>query len=306
MQMRTFETNIYVINDLPIRVAQAHGGDATPVVFLHGGSPGVTPYCAGWHIWGDVLDDFARSSRVLAPDLPGSGATPLPAGKPPTLEMMSDYVLGLMEHLGLPPAHLVGHAESGLLALWMAHVAPEKVASVSMIASPSAAPSGDSLPVMTLDHPPQPLWSRLSQRWTFDQVSWSHAHIDDVLLNACVAAAGESPHRDLVRNVALESSYRVAMTQSVGRIKSKFFQIYREQGLSVPIQLVWGSDDPLSGIDRGFGLFRMIARKQPMAAFDVINRTGHFPFREDPEAFFDIVSAFQEAVGVRASKVVAA
>ncbi len=293
--MKTFETDTHIINGLPMRVAQAHGGDATPVVFLHGGSPGVTPYCAGRHIWGEVLDDFARVSRVIVPDLPGSGETPLPKGKPPSLELFGEHVFGLVEQLGVAAAHVVGHAEGGLLALWMAQAAPQKIRSISIVASPAAAPSGDALPVMTLDHPPKPLWSGLSQRWTFDQLSWSHAHIDEVLLDDCMAAADGAAHRAVIESAALDASFRTAMAQSVGRIKSRFYQIYRERGLAVPAQLVWGSDDPLSGIDRGFGLFQLIASKQPTAAFDVINRTGHFPFREDAAAFFDIVGAFQEA-----------
>ena len=300
--MKTFENSIIPVGDMAVHVAQAHGGDGAPVIFLHGGSPGVTPYCAGMHIWGDTLDDFARLSRVVVPDLPGAGGTALPSGRAPSLELWGECVLGLMEYLGLCGFHVVGHAESGMLALWLADKAPDRLKSISIVASPSAAPSGDSLPVMTLDHPPKPLWSRLSQRWTFDQVSWSHAHIDEVLLDGCMAAAEGLVHRAVLEAVGMSGAFRSSMGASVGKTKSRFFQIYRERGISVPAQLVWGSDDPLSGVDRGFALFQLIAAKQPTAAFDVINRTGHFPFREDPQAFFDIVSGFQEAVVEKAKR----
>ncbi|MEO7243248.1 MAG: alpha/beta hydrolase, partial [Variovorax sp.] len=54
-------------------------GDAGPtMVFLHGGTPGVTPYCGGSHLWGDVLSAFAADCRVIAMDLPGAGGTDVP------------------------------------------------------------------------------------------------------------------------------------------------------------------------------------------------------------------------------------
>jgi pimeloyl-ACP methyl ester carboxylesterase len=283
----------------------APGGDALPVLFLHGGAPGVTPYCAGKHIWGEALELFAARRPVIAPDLPGAGETPLQNGEAPTLEGAGERLLAALNQWTSKRAHLVGHAEGGLLALWMAQQAPHRIASVSVVASPSAAPSGDALPIMALDHPPAPLWSRLSQRWALEQASCAYAHIDGALLDACVAAAN-GVHRASADAAARDPAFRSAMAQSVGRIKTKFFETYRGRGVAVPVQVLWGSDDPLSGVDRGSALFQLVATKQPTAAFDVVNRAGHFPFREEPKAFFDYIDAWQEAVETKARRSTAA
>ena len=69
------------------------------------------------------------------------------------------------------------------------------------------------------------------------------------------------------------------------RAKSSFYAICRDVGLMVPMQVVWGSHDPLATLDMGLGLFRLVAARQRAAQFHVINRAGAFPFREEPEAF---------------------
>ena len=60
--------------------------------------------------------------------------------------------------------------------------------------------------------------------------------------------------------------------------------------------MVWGSHDPLGGLALGLWVFRLLALKQKVAQFHVINRAGAFPFREEPEAFHGVVSAFAESV----------
>jgi 2-hydroxy-6-oxonona-2,4-dienedioate hydrolase len=231
------------------------------MVFIHGGVPGITPYASGPHIWG-------RQDGLMV-EVGGQ-----------TVDAMTQSVRKAIEGKG--KCHLVGHDLGGLLALNIAIEAPQLVRAVTAVASVAAAPTGDGVADLTLAYPPKPLWSRESQRWALERVSYSPHHIDDALLDACVAAGAKQPSDEFM--------------PSLMKAKSRFYEVCRTDGIKVPCQVIWGSHDPLGTFDHGLWLFRGIAQKQRAAQFHVINRAGALPFREEPEAFHHLVSAFSEGI----------
>src|SRR3954464_2792846 len=72
---------------------------APAAVFLHGGIPGITPFCSGAYIWGG-LESFLADRDVIVPDMPGSGGTMLGSGRV-TLESFGRMVIALLDHLGV-------------------------------------------------------------------------------------------------------------------------------------------------------------------------------------------------------------
>ncbi len=236
------------------------------LIFIHGGIPGVTPYASGPHIWGNCLSLF----KTEISDFSLAGET------------VDAMVQALKKKID-KPAHLVGHDLGGLVALSLACEAPEHVRSVTAVACVAAAPSGDGVPNLTFAHPPKPLFSRASQRWALERVSYSHHHIDDSLLDGCVNAA---------KGISISEK----LLPSLMDAKSRFYATCRDQGFPVPGQVIWGTHDPLGSFDQGLWLFRLIAQKQKAAHFHAINRAGALPFREEPEAFHQIVSAFVDGL----------
>lgn len=237
------------------------------MVFIHGGVPGVTPYASGPHIWGQVPNAIEVRGH--------------------TVDAMTNSVRQAIEGKG--PCHLVGHDIGGLLAFNLAIEAPRLVRAVTAVASVAAAPSGDGVPNVTLAHPPKPLWSRKSQRWALERISYSHAHIDDALVEACVAAAEK-------QSPMTPQAYENEFVPSLMKAKSRFYEVCRTEGIKVPCQVIWGSHDPLTTFDQGLWLFRGVAQKQRVSQFHVINRAGALPFREEPEAFSAVLNAFADAV----------
>lgn len=238
------------------------------LIFLHGGTPGATPYCSGSHIWGNSLELF--DEEALAFQFKGDD-----------LEKQIEELQAFAK--GRKP-HLVGHDVGGLVALTLAARNPELVRAVTAVSSVAAAPGGDGLENFTHAYPPTPMWSRASQAWALEQVSYSRHHIDDKLLDACVAAA----------KTQLQSNEKFNI--DVAQTKSKLFETCRGEGIRVPVQVIWGSHDPLGSLDLGLWLFRMLAQRQKAAQFHIIQRTGALPFREEPEAFHQIVAAFYEGI----------
>lgn len=263
------------------------------MVFLHGGIAGSTPYCSGSHIWGDVPAHFEARS-VMMVDLPGYGSTS-PLTGPPSIDALSDWLFELLSVAGVRKAFLVAHDLGGLIALELAAQHPALLSGVSLISSTIAAPTGDGVENLTLAHPPRPLWTAHSQRWAFEQLSYAPHHITDDLIGACVNAADGEPHRAMVSTMAggaLESDF----IPSVMRAKARFYEVCRGPGLTVPVQVLWGSHDRLGSVDHGLWLFKLVASRQRVSQFHVINRVGSFPFREDRKAFQQIVGTFAEIV----------
>jgi 2-hydroxy-6-oxonona-2,4-dienedioate hydrolase len=95
------------------------GGDksAPAVVFVHGGLPGVTPYCSGAHCWGDVLQKFAKERHVIALDMPGSAGTAM-TGQPLSVDVLGQFIVAALDVLGIESCDLVVHESSGIVGLW--------------------------------------------------------------------------------------------------------------------------------------------------------------------------------------------
>ena len=231
-------------------------------VYIHGGVPGVTPYASGPHIWG-------RQDGEMVTVTGG------------TVDAMTESVRKQIKGR----CHLVGHDLGGLIAFNIAIESPQLVSAVTAVASVAAAPTGDGVPNNTFDHPPMPLWGRESQRWALERVSYSHHHIDGALLDGCVAAAAKQ-----------QAVQPDEFVPSLMKAKSRFYEVCRTEGIKVPCQVIWGGNDPLATFDHGLWLFRGVAQKQRVSQFHVINRAGALPFREEPQAFQQVVSAFEEGI----------
>lgn len=99
-----------------------------PVLFLHG-SPS-----SGGADFDYLAPIFAAQGRtVYAMDRPGYGRSPK---RVPDHSVRADahYALAAMDALGIERAHVVGWSYSGSVALWIAHLRPQRCASLTLIA----------------------------------------------------------------------------------------------------------------------------------------------------------------------------
>jgi 2-hydroxy-6-oxonona-2,4-dienedioate hydrolase len=270
------------------------GGE--PILLVHGGRAGITPIAAGAYLWDRAIPYLSAGRPVIALDLPGCGHSDLGNADMLSVDLLSAHLLGVLDALSLASVHLVGHDFGGLIGLWTALTAPAKLRSLSLVASGVCVPTGDGLNDILFDALPVPLWSQRSQAWAFERVSYSHGHIDDALLSACVAAAEGKPHGDVVK--AMQDAAVRARNYGINAIKGKIWAALRTGGLQVPTQLVWSNHDPQASREAGYVLFKVIAEKQRATHFHLVNRAGSFPFREQPEEFGKIVAAFHDGIDV--------
>lgn len=104
----------------------AGSGEATPLVLVHG-------FGGDANNWLFNLTELAGTRPVYALDLPGHGASTKAVGEG-TLASLAELLLGFLDALGIPRAHLVGHSMGGGVVLEATRRAPERVASLALLA----------------------------------------------------------------------------------------------------------------------------------------------------------------------------
>ncbi len=130
------------LDELP--VAWREAGEGPAVLFLHGLGMTRTGF-------DPQLTELSDRRRCLAWDMPGYGASPLPAGGV-TFPLLADAVAALFDRLELSSAHLVGLSMGGQIALHAALAHPARVRSLALL---------DTSPAFGLDGTDPDEWKRL-------------------------------------------------------------------------------------------------------------------------------------------------
>jgi pimeloyl-ACP methyl ester carboxylesterase len=97
------------------------------LLFLHGLS-------GCWQNWLENIPDFARDHRVIAVDLPGFGASPMP----PDAISITGYarmLVALLDELGIDDVQIVGNSMGGFIGAEIAIRNPERVQRLVLVAA---------------------------------------------------------------------------------------------------------------------------------------------------------------------------
>jgi pimeloyl-ACP methyl ester carboxylesterase len=108
-----------------VRVAYRRAGAGPPLVLLHGS-------VSDSRVWRVELETFAADFTVVAWDAPGCGGSEDVADN----FLMPDYaqhLAGLLDSLGLGPAHVLGHSWGSTAALELCLLRPELVRSLLLV-----------------------------------------------------------------------------------------------------------------------------------------------------------------------------
>lgn len=96
-------------------------GPADAPVLVFGNSLGST-----LEMWDPQVPRLAERFRVVRYDLRGHGDSPVPPG-PYDVDALGHDLVALLDRLGIQRASLVGLSLGGLLSMWVASAAPERV-----------------------------------------------------------------------------------------------------------------------------------------------------------------------------------
>ena len=104
-------------------------GSGYPVLMLHGGGPGAS----GLSNYSRNIDVLARHFRVLVPDMPGYGQSTKGINRADPFGDLAEGVLGLLDALNIPTAHVIGNSLGGACALRMALDQPARVSALVLM-----------------------------------------------------------------------------------------------------------------------------------------------------------------------------
>src|SRR5207247_5261751 len=110
----------------PANVIEPGAGDP-PVVFVHG-------LAGSWQNWLENLPHFAERHRVIAMDLPGFGASPMPAEKI-SISGYAQWLDELLGTLGVDEAVVVGNSMGGFIGAELAIAFPRRVRRLVLVSA---------------------------------------------------------------------------------------------------------------------------------------------------------------------------
>ena len=119
-----------------IGVSEAGGGDALPIIFLHGVGSDKS-------VWRPQLEHFGKSRRAVAFDYPGYGESEFVEGA--TRDDFAASILAAMDALGIERAHVCGLSLGGVVAIAMHAAAPRRCASLIIADSFAVHPDGQGI-----------------------------------------------------------------------------------------------------------------------------------------------------------------
>lgn len=250
------------------------GGEGEPLLLVHGlGGSGEN--------WVEVLPELLRSRRVLVVDLPGhAGSAPLPAGA--TIDDFAAAVAGVLEAEGVESAVVAGHSLGGLVALRLAHVRPELVRGLLLVAPAGIATSSrliETLVVAAATIRPGRAVARFRHRWA-GRVWYRRAVFRPWFVSDPVSLSERATHG------LLADQPRHTNTRAAGRAMVAAEPRHDLGGVTCPVVVLWGARDAQLPLDDAFEYARRLRARLRLVA-----DCGHLVIVERPRAVLDALDA---------------
>jgi pimeloyl-ACP methyl ester carboxylesterase len=266
-----------LVDGVRVHYQEAGAVDSPPLLLIHG-------FTASNFVWKDVLLPIAAAGyRVVAPDLVGFGFSGKPKDGEYTIESQARMIVGLMNHLGMERATLVGSSYGGAIAATCAldyGSRVERLVLVDAVINDYAKRRPllrlAALPVVGDLISPLMLGSR---KLVHSQMRKGYAPGNMHLFDE---GRMTSHHRPLLAAGTQRATLNTLRRWSAGRIERE------AHGIKHPTLLVWGEDDPEIPLAHG----RALAGRIPNSRLLIFRRCGHMPMEEHPRAFTEAVTDF--------------
>jgi len=283
------ELQFLTVGGVRTRIARSGSGD--PLVLLHGGQFGDADALDAWMpIWGDL----ERSFSILAFDRLGQGHTDAPESEDGyAFDAVLNHIAEVLDACDITGAHLAGHSRGGLFAAALAQLRPDLVRTLVIVASGSLANNDDGRTVAFY-------------REHYERVGEGPTTLEDARMGPVAQSFSTDHVTDEFAQALLEGAQLDATTRARAvmremkpgkwdaEITARADAILREvdeSGFAMPTAIIWGYNDPSAPVDLGTSLLQRIAPKTERLSLNVINRAGHYVYREQPAQFAAVIRA---------------
>jgi pimeloyl-ACP methyl ester carboxylesterase len=253
-------------------------GEGEPLLCVHGIS-------GSWQNWLETLPHFARSHRVIAPDLPGFGSSPMPSW-PIDMPAYGRLVHDLCEKLGLgPDTTIVGNSLGGFVAAEAITTAPDRFRRLVLVSAAGIintwAPEQRAVVTAYAWKTLSPVFARRSReivaRPGLRQAVFGRTMRYPNRLSA------ELLYEQISSGLTHCPGFGEALHAAIGHDLRD-----RLGSIEAPTMLVWGFDDRVIPVQAALSYRRRI----PRARLEIFERTGHVPQLERPARFNALLEEF--------------
>jgi pimeloyl-ACP methyl ester carboxylesterase len=274
------------IDGIPVNYIDIGEGDREPIVLVHG-------LAGQWQNWLENIPRLAQERRVIAPDLPGHGLTPMPRDQI-TISGYGRCVNALCEKLELGKVDMIGNSMGGFVSAEVAIQFPERIDQLVLVSAAGIA-SADvvKMPIMTIG-----------------RVMRAFASHGTASFDRQVAARPRSRHHSLALVARYPSRLKADLAYEAffkGAGKPGFLDALRAclnydfrdrlPEIRQPTLIVWGENDSIIPVRDAHEFERLIPDSRKV----VMRATGHVPMAERPSTFNELVLDFLSETG-RASE----
>ena len=280
-----------------IRTRYFEKGSGENLVLIHGGVFGSNDAADCGLDWGLNFNALARWFHVYALDKLGQGLTDNPPSDDDyTMAATVRHAIGFIEALKLGGVHVVGHSRGAYVAARMTLERPDLVRSCIPVDTNTLAPGMGRNHIVFADAP-EPRLTRESQRWVIERYSYSAAHITEDWLDSMTEIAQLPKYQETVDRMVIRGLRKSLFLTKHSIQKEETLGWIRDRGLQRPTLLVWGYNDPTATLAQGLRLFELLTMRERRSQMHIINRAGHFSYREHPKEFNEVVRGFIAAQG---------
>jgi pimeloyl-ACP methyl ester carboxylesterase len=274
-----------------LRVHHTHGGRGSPVLFIHGlGS-------SGYIEWRFNLEAASDTHRVYAPDLPGFGRSEKPRARY-GIPYFTRFIERYLEGRGLRSVAVVGASLGGRIALELALENPRLVRKLVLV---NALGLGRPNVHVSYGLVTIPRLGEAVMNVARDALQWAPSQIIRRVAGRLSGASHDlkrtmdDAYLDNLRELYAAKGYHdayLATVRSLVTPKAMFGGQHdvttRLTELKMPVQLIWGADDPLFPVSHAARAHSLIDHSR----LAVIEGAGHTPQAERPEEFNRVLHKF--------------
>ncbi len=277
-----------------LRVHHMVGGRGPAVLFIHGLGT------SGYMEWRRNLEPAAARHRVFAPDLPGYGRTDKPRARY-TVPYFGRFVVRYMRELGLRSATLVGASLGGRIALEVALDEPRMVRKLVLVNTLGFGRPKVQMAQMAYGLVTVPRVGEAAMRFARNALGWASPGVIRRVVGRFAGSSSDLREtldddylanlRELYSEDGFHSAYLSTIRSLIGprALFGGHHDVTRRLNeLNIPVQLIWGADDPLFPVAHAERAQEMIAGSR----LSVIRGAGHSVEAERPEEFNRVLLEF--------------
>ncbi|MGZ5341682.1 MAG: alpha/beta fold hydrolase [Solirubrobacterales bacterium] len=259
------------------KVNYAELGEGPPVMLLHGLS-------GSWQNWLENIPRLAKRHRVIALDLPGFGASPMPPWEL-SIPAYGRFLHDFCERVAVPSCAMVGSSMGGFIATELAIHEPQRVEHLALVSSAgvtwSRARREPAAVIGRLARAAAPLVFR------YQMEGLRRSRLRHLAYRGVVHDP-RALHPELLWEITVPAMRAPGLQQAITTLVGYDIRDRLEE-IEVPTLIVWGRNDRVVPSPAAPFYQRLIGDNAELVVFD---ECGHLPMVERPVRFNRLIEEF--------------